>query len=98
MKRITISFLVFLMTVAVFAQKQNFISIGFNNEKLSNSNMRTNLSFSYENQLSKHHGFVVGVNQRFSEKFFSNIQLGNSVVSFSVLEKFFKGNSDVSAT
>jgi hypothetical protein len=60
-----ILFVLFLLTtVSLYSQKQQYIGIGINSEIHSGDNMRIGCGVSYENQLSKHHGFELGVMYR----------------------------------
>jgi len=60
-----ILFVLFLLiSVTLYSQKQQYIGIGINSEIHSGDNMRIGFGVSYENQLSKHHGFELGLNYR----------------------------------
>ncbi len=48
----------------MIAQKQEFIGISLNSEIPSGDNIKAGFGVLYENQLSKHHGFELGLNYR----------------------------------
>jgi len=67
-----ILFVLFLFSsMSLIAQKQEFIGLGINSEMKNGENMRTGVTFTYENQLSIHNGFEISLNHRFADQYIS---------------------------
>ena len=58
-----ISILLFT-SISLFSQKQQFIGLSFNGLATTNSKLSTGFGATYENQLTKHHGFEIELNYR----------------------------------
>ncbi|MEA4935794.1 MAG: hypothetical protein VB102_04030 [Paludibacter sp.] len=86
-QKIVIALLLFIATDIV-AQKREFITVGFNAEIKNTENMKDNISFSYENQLTKHHGFEIGLSKRNSEHYFVGRLSDGTFNTFHVLENY----------
>jgi hypothetical protein len=94
-----ILFAFFLLTsMSLSAQKQEFIGVGINSEMKNGENMRTGVAFSYENQLTKHHGFEIELNQRFADRYitgpvgdgtFQTSHIIENYLSLPILYKFY---------
>lgn len=80
--------LILFIETSIVAQKREFITVGFNAEIKNVENMKENISFSYENQLTKHHGFEIGLSKRNSEQYFVMSLGGGEVKAFHVLENY----------
>lgn len=103
-----ILFVLFLLTtVTLYSQKQQYISVGINSEIHSGDNMRIGFGVSYENQLSKHHGFELGLNYRskIESNYFTISTLGivnqlanirEDYLSLPILYKFYSNIVNVS--
>jgi hypothetical protein len=84
--------------MSLSAQKQEFIGVGINSEMKNGENMRTGVAFSYENQLTKHHGFEIELNQRFADRYitgpvgdgtFQTSHIIENYLSLPILYKFY---------
>jgi hypothetical protein len=58
-----ISILLFT-SISLFSQKQQFIGLSFNGLATTDSKLSTGFGATYENQLTKHHGFEIELNYR----------------------------------
>ena len=94
-----------LTTLTISAQKQQFIGAGVNCEKKGLNDIRIGYGLSYENQLSKHHGFELGLNYRSKvESFyynypalgFVNQQVREDYLSFTIMYKFYSNIVNIS--
>lgn len=94
-----------LVSMGLMAQKQEFIGIGINSEMKTGETMHTGVAFSYENQLSTHHGFEIGVNQRSADRYllvpvgdgtFQTSHLLENYLSVPLLYKFYSSVVNIS--
>jgi hypothetical protein len=77
----------FLFTsMSMIAQKQEFIGVGINSEIMNSAIMRTGFTLSYENQLFKHCGFEVELNQRSQDQYLT-IPIGNGTYQSSHIKE-----------
>lgn len=83
---LVLSFLIVCTTIV--AQKKEFISIAINGEKKNAESSRNNFAFSYENHLSKHNGFEIGLNQRSSEQFTISSFSDGTFQTFHIIENY----------
>ena len=58
-----------LASMSLTAQKQEFIGVGINSEIKNGETMHSGVAFSYENRLSNHNGFEIGINQRSADRY-----------------------------
>ena len=102
-----ISLVIFLLsTVTLYSQKQHSIGIGVNSE-INSGNLRIGIGGVYEHQLTKHHGFELGLNYRNKrERFYYTIptlamvnqliDIREDYLSLPVLYKFYSNIVNVS--
>jgi len=83
-----ILFSILLFSTSLIAQKNEFITVGVNREIENGGNMRSNVAFSYENQLSKHTGFEISLNQRSSEQYTVGSFSDGTFQTFHVIENY----------
>lgn len=86
-KEFLFSIILFFST-SLIAQRYEFITVGLNNEIMNAENIRSNVAFSYENQLSKHNGFEIGINQRSSEQYTVGSFSDGTFQTFHVIENY----------
>jgi hypothetical protein len=101
-----IIFILFLFsTITLYSQKQEFIGIGINSEMKSGANLQTGFAFSYENQLSKHNGFEVELNQRSQDQYltvpvgdgtYQSSHIKEDYLTLPILYKFYSNIVNVS--
>jgi len=103
-RKILFSLFVFT-SLNLIAQKQEFVGIGINSEMMRESIMKTGIAFSYENQLSKHNGFEIDLNQRsrdlnftvkFSDGSTQTSHINEDYLTLPILYKFYSDFVNVS--
>jgi hypothetical protein len=101
-------FSLLLFSISIYSQKQQYLSIGMNNEIHYNDKMRIGYGLSFENQFSKHSGFEIGLNYRnkiisyflYDPNFMSNEQqyiLREDYISIPILYRFYSKVANVSS-
>lgn len=103
-RKILFSLFVFA-SMNLIAQKQEFVGIGINSEMMRESIMKTGIAFSYENQLSKHNGFEIDLNQRSRDLYFTlkfsdgstqTSHINEDYLTLPILYKFYSNIVNVS--
>jgi len=86
-KKILLSIFLIVST-SLIAQNNEFITVGVNREIKNGGNMKSNVAFSYENQLSMYNGFEIGLNQRSSEQYTVSSFSDGTFQTFHVIENY----------